>query len=312
MQDLAAIRAFDALCRHQSLTAAADALHQPKSTISRRLAQLESDLGQALTQRQGNRLVLTKAGETFSRYCSQILALAEESQEAIHGLNNELKGPIEVICHPALMRGWAGPLLNHFLTEHPKVSITLTSELSAQRIQAADIVIWADDVMLPSNCRTQTLGHWHYGIYASPAYVQVYGPFSHPSALDDHAWLDVFALRRRGLTLFHSHQAPYHLSALPSRFNCDMVAIQIDAIANGQGVGLLPTWNAEGYQAHHPDKIIRCLPHWQSAAVPIRLYSASGRLPLRIETLVERFITRAPKAWTDAQMADDVMPVAVE
>ena len=71
MQDLSAVRAFYALCQHKSLTAAAKSLEQPKSTLSRRLAQLEEDLGQALVARQGNRLSVTKAGEVFAAYSEQ-------------------------------------------------------------------------------------------------------------------------------------------------------------------------------------------------------------------------------------------------
>ncbi|OOE38944.1 hypothetical protein BZG00_12235 [Salinivibrio kushneri] len=296
MQDLSSIRSFAALCHHQSLTAAAKALGQPKSTVSRRLAQLEADLGQPLTQRQGNRLVLTKAGAIFARYCHQIIDLAERSEEAIQDLNNHLQGPIEVICHPGMMRGWAAPLISRFLAEHPKVSITLTSEVSAQRIQSADLIIWAGDIMLPVNCRSYQLGHWQYGIYAAPDYVSQYGPFTHPSLLDEHPWLDVFALRRQGLTLY-DHDSTYHLSAMPSRFNCDMIAIQLDAIADGQGVGLLPIWSATGYQHHHPDRIMRCLPNWASAPIPLRLYCSAGRLPLRVESLVHWLQEAIPSSW---------------
>ncbi|NUY57511.1 LysR family transcriptional regulator [Salinivibrio sp. EAGSL] len=300
MQDFSSIRAFVALCHHQSLTAAAKALGQPKSTVSRRLAQLETDMGQSLTQRQGNRLVLTKAGEIFSHYCQQMLDLAEESEEAIQGLNNHLQGPIDVLCHPGMMRGWAGPSINAFLAQHPKVSITLTSEVSAPRIQSADLIIWAGDITLPMNCRADTLGQWQYGIYAAPHYVAQHGPFTHPRALDDHPWLDVFALRRKGLTLYN-HDKAYHLSAIPSRFNCDMIAIQLDAIADGQGVGLLPTWSAAGYQQHHPDNIMRCLPQWHSAPVPLRLYCSAGRLPLRVESLKDWLQEAAPAHWQPAR-----------
>lgn len=300
MQDFSSIRAFVAFCQHQSLTAAAKALGQPKSTLSRRLAQLETDMGQSLTQRQGNRLVLTKAGEIFSRYCQQMLDLVEESEEAIQGLNNHLQGPIDVICHPGMMRGWAGPSINAFLAQHPKVSITLTSDVSPARIQSADLIIWAGDMILPMNCRAHKLGTWQYGIYAAPHYVAQHGPFMHPSALDGHPWLDVFALRRQGLTL-HNHDKTYHLSAMPSRFNCDMIAIQLDAIANGQGVGLLPTWSAAGYQKHHPDKIIRCLAQWHSAPVPLHLYCSAGRLPLRVESLKHWLQEAAPTGWQPAR-----------
>ncbi len=89
MQDLSAVKAFHALCQHKSLTAAAKALEQPKSTLSRRLSQLEEDLGQCLLMRQGNRLTLTKAGEVFAIYSEQLLELANKSQEALQALNNQ-------------------------------------------------------------------------------------------------------------------------------------------------------------------------------------------------------------------------------
>ncbi|SIO42275.1 LysR family transcriptional regulator [Salinivibrio sp. ES.052] len=305
MQDFSSIRAFVALCHHQSLTAAAKALEQPKSTISRRLAQLETDMGQSLTQRQGNRLVLTKAGEIFSRYCQQMLDLVEESEEAIQGLNNYLQGPVDVICHPGMMRGWAGPLINAFLAQHPKVSISLTSEVSAQRIQSADIIIWAGDIMLPVNARSHELGHWRYGIYAAPHYIEQHGPFTHPKSLDKHPWLDVFALRRQGLTLYN-HDKTYHLRAMPSRFNCDMIAIQLDAIADGQGVGLLPIWSAAGYQHHHPARITRCVPEWHSVAIPLRLHCSAGRLPLRVESLVHWLRDAAPASWLSVNPSDPI------
>ena len=73
MHDFSAIKAFHALCQYKSLTAAAKALEQPKSTLSRRLASLENDLGQALIARQGNRLTLTKAGQVFAVYTEQLL-----------------------------------------------------------------------------------------------------------------------------------------------------------------------------------------------------------------------------------------------
>ncbi|MDW2030246.1 LysR family transcriptional regulator, partial [Vibrio sp. 399] len=123
MHDLASIRAFDALNQHKSLTAAAKALNQPKSTVSRRLAQLEADFGQALTTRQGNRLILTRAGEIFADYSRQILELSEESYEALQGLNNQVSGSLHIVCHAALVRSWLGDVLNEFLAENPDVRV---------------------------------------------------------------------------------------------------------------------------------------------------------------------------------------------
>ncbi|MDW2255154.1 LysR family transcriptional regulator, partial [Vibrio sp. 1569] len=166
MHDLASIRAFDALNQHKSLTAAAKALNQPKSTVSRRLVQLEADFGQALTTRQGNRLILTRAGEIFADYSRQILELSEESYEALQGLNNQVSGSLHIVCHAALVRSWLGDVLNEFLAENPDVRVQLTSDFSDTH-HDPDLFIWLGE---PKGVEwgKETLGVFRYSPFASP------------------------------------------------------------------------------------------------------------------------------------------------
>ncbi|UUM30298.1 LysR family transcriptional regulator [Vibrio japonicus] len=295
MHDLASIRAFDALNQHKSLTAAAKALNQPKSTLSRRLAQLEEDFGQALTTRQGNRLVLTRAGEIFAHYSRQILELSEESYDALQGLNNQVSGTLNIVCHAALVRSWLGGVLNQFLTENPNVSIRLTSDFSEDH-HDPDLFIWLGE-RDGLDWRKETLGHFRYTPFASPDYLQKTGPINHPNELSRHPWIDFGSVRENGLTLAHPQQGEYHLEPLTSRLYSDNIAMQIDSIANGHGIGLIPTWTANGYERHHPGRIQACLEGWLSEPVAINCYIPAGRPPLRLSVLIDNIHSSVPSDW---------------
>lgn len=295
MHDLASIRAFDALNQHKSLTAAAKALNQPKSTLSRKLAQLEEDLGQALTTRQGNRLLLTRAGEVFAHYSRQMIELSEESHDALQGLNNQISGQLHIVCHAALVRSWLGSILNQFIADNPNVRIKLTSDFSDDH-HDPDLFIWLGD-RSGLDWRKETLGHFRYTPFASRAYVQKHGPFSHPEELENHPWIDFGSVRENGLILAHPQRGEYFLEPFVSRLYSDNIAMQIDTIANGHGVGLLPTWTVKGYEKHHPGRIQTCLEGWLSEPIAINCYTPAGRPPLRLSALLENFHQNIPPGW---------------
>ena len=63
--DLNEVLMFTKVVETKSFTAAADALGVPKSTVSRKLAQLEERLGVRLVQRTTRKLSLTDVGQAY-------------------------------------------------------------------------------------------------------------------------------------------------------------------------------------------------------------------------------------------------------
>ncbi|HCZ9547357.1 TPA: LysR family transcriptional regulator [Vibrio alginolyticus] len=295
MHDLASIRAFDALNQHKSLTAAAKALNQPKSTLSRRLAQLEEDFGQALTARQGNRLVLTRAGEIFAHYSRQILELSEESYDALQGLTNQVSGPLHIVCHTALVRSWLGGVLNRFLADNPDVRVQLTSDFSEAH-HDPDLFIWLGE-RKELDWRKEVLGVFRYTPFASPNYLKQHGPIPHPKELEAHPWIDFGSVQENGLMLAHPQHGEFFLEPFVSRLYSDNIAMQIDSIANGHGIGLLSTWTACGYEKHHPGRITPCLEGWLSEPISINCYTPAGRPPLRLSVLLDCIHQSIPQGW---------------
>ena len=82
--DLAALEIFLTVAEHGSVTRAAERLGRAQSNVTTRVQQLEEQLGVALFLREGKRMRLTPEGETLRGYATRLLALAEETRQAVH------------------------------------------------------------------------------------------------------------------------------------------------------------------------------------------------------------------------------------
>jgi DNA-binding transcriptional LysR family regulator len=302
LQDLASIRAFKALCEHQSLTSAARALNQPKSTISRRISQLEDELAQSLTQRQGNRLLITKAGEVFYHYCRKILSLHDEGVSAMQHLNNEISGELTIVAHNNLLRGWLSSLIDQFLISHPKLTIRLISQYQAQGgEETPDIIFWIgelDDLAM----KKEVLGNWHYKIYAAPDYLQQHRVITHPRELELHPWIHYNPLEESYVELIHATQGSYPLQHSFSRLKSDNISLQLDAIVNGRGIGLLPVGLYNKFSKAHPNQLVECLPEWCAKPLKVNCYTPYGQPPYRTQAFLQEIRQNRPAIWLTPQI----------
>src|ERR1700746_1321887 len=72
--DIGAVELFVRVAELRSFRSAGDALGVPRSTVSRRVAELESTLGTRLFHRTTRHVELTSAGKTYLRACGPALA----------------------------------------------------------------------------------------------------------------------------------------------------------------------------------------------------------------------------------------------
>src|SRR4051794_38134705 len=96
MIDLAGLRIFERVASMGSFSAAARALGLPKSSVSRAVSLLESDLGTRLLQRTSRAVVLTESGEALRARCPDILARVEEAVNYISGLARSPRGRLRI------------------------------------------------------------------------------------------------------------------------------------------------------------------------------------------------------------------------
>ena len=120
------VAVFLAVAECASFVGAARRLGIPQSSVSRRVAALESQLGSLLLRRTTRSLSLTSAGERLVEACTppiaQIRAALDEIAQASSGESGSLSIAVSPYICPDQFRAW----VSHFGLERPDIQIKLT------------------------------------------------------------------------------------------------------------------------------------------------------------------------------------------
>src|SRR5215475_3446943 len=119
--DLNEIAVFTRVVQAGSFTAAAKALGMPKSTVSRKVSDLEQRLNARLLQRTTRKLSLTDAGRTYFDYCARMLAELDNAERAVASLQATPRGPLRVTA--GINSSYLGPIVTDFLKRYPDVRL---------------------------------------------------------------------------------------------------------------------------------------------------------------------------------------------
>ncbi|PTT82128.1 LysR family transcriptional regulator, partial [Pseudomonas sp. HMWF005] len=102
-----------------SFTAAANTLHMPKATVSRKVQELEERLGAQLLHRTTRKLGLTEAGNIYFAHCQRIARDLDEAESAVSELQSGPRGWLRVTASHPVGNTWVAPLLSEFHARHP-------------------------------------------------------------------------------------------------------------------------------------------------------------------------------------------------
>jgi LysR family transcriptional regulator, cyn operon transcriptional activator len=144
---------FLAAAEHGSFTAAADALHLARPSISEQIAHLEAELGVALFVRTGRRLQLTDAGRLLRPEAERTIAAASDAAHVVRRARTLTRGTASLgtfsTAHHLLLPG----LVEDFVRRHPEVAVRVVGENSVQladavragRLEAGLVALPIDD-----------------------------------------------------------------------------------------------------------------------------------------------------------------------
>lgn len=194
MQDLNDLYYFAAVVEHSGFAAAERALGIPKSRLSRRISQLETDLGVRLLQRSTRRFAVTEVGQSVYRHAQSMLAEAQAAREVVDRLSAEPRGPIRISVPVGIAQQQMPQLLPEFLARYPQVRVLM--HVSNRRV---DIINEGIDVALRVRTRLdddgslvmRSFGQIQELLIASPAYLKRMGRPQKPEDLADHVTLSI-------------------------------------------------------------------------------------------------------------------------
>jgi DNA-binding transcriptional LysR family regulator len=127
MLDVRRLAILEAVDRHGSFTAAANALNYTQSAVSQQVAALERETGVVLVERSGRRIWLTDAGALLVGHSRTILAAigdAEADLAAVAGLRT---GTVRLAAFPSAGAALVPRAVELFRDRHPGVDLVLTA-----------------------------------------------------------------------------------------------------------------------------------------------------------------------------------------
>ena len=194
MQDLNDLYYFAMVVEHGGFAAAERALGIPKSRLSRRISQLENDLGVRLLQRSTRRFAVTDVGMSVYRHAQTMLTEAQAAREVVDRLSAEPRGVVRVSVPVALAQQQLPKLLPKFLDQYPKVRLQL--HIGNRRV---DLINEGFDVALRVRARLdddgslvmRSFGQIQEMLVASPKYLDRAGRPKDPADLASHLTLSI-------------------------------------------------------------------------------------------------------------------------
>ncbi len=296
--DLNQLVIFAKVVETRSFTAAGRSLGLPKSTVSRKVAQLEERLGVQLLQRTTRKLSLTEVGAAFYERCARISTEIDEAEQAVMHMHRDPRGLLRLTAPPEFGTAFLSEVISEYLVAYPKVDIEL--ELTER---AVDMIEEGFDLSIRVNrlpdatLIARELGPIQRHLVASPEYLQRRGVPERPEELESHD-LVVLGNPRRGVAFelrgLDGEILP--ISARP-RLIVNSMGMLREAVLAGVGVGMLPAFKcAEDLQRA---RLRSFLHDWTRTDAAIHaLYPTSRHLSAKVRTFLDYIADRLdPPPW---------------
>lgn len=135
MMDTQGLQAFLAVAEQGSFSLAGEQLYLTQPAVSKRIAALESQIGQRLFDRFKRQVVLTPAGHQLLPRARQIIALLKETQRDIASPEGEPEGVVRLATSHHIGLHRLPPILKTFRQAFPRVELKLHFMDSEQAYQ---------------------------------------------------------------------------------------------------------------------------------------------------------------------------------
>ncbi len=312
IHDLNDLHFFAEVVAHGGFAPAGRALNQPKSKLSRRVAQLEERLGVRLIERSSRRFRVTEVGKAFYERCRAMMLEVQQAEAVIADAQGEPQGLVRVSCPLGLIEGPVSEALRAFMLKYPKVQLRLIT--SNQRFNLIDDNI---DVAIRARSRIdtdmalilRTLRQLRFFVVAAPSLANKLGELREPHDLDRTPTISNFVDAAPDVwTLQNDAGVSQDLHHYP-RFASTDIRTVVTAAIDGIGVAHLPDYLCEPWLER--GSLVRVLPAWYTVSDIVHMvYTAKRGLPPAVRAVIDHLIHYFAAATPAGQRAAAIDPLA--
>ena len=240
---------FARIVNEGSFSRAAERMGIPKSTLSRRLTALESQLGQRLLLRTTRKLTVTDFGNSVLAHAQQVTSEVEATLALAHHYQLEPSGRLRVSIPSDFANIVLGPMLERFVAKYPAISLEL--DLSPRRVDLIgenfDVAIRMGDLPDDASLAARSLAVFAMGLYASPDYLALRGVPTEPEALMEHDTLRLLARNGEPVPWRLSRDAMQWEGIPPGRATANSPELLMRLALSGAGITMLSGHFVEPY-----------------------------------------------------------------
>ena len=232
------LRYFLAIAREGTLASAARGLEVDASTVGRRLAALEEELGSKLFDRTPAGLVLTEAGRGIRSAVEEMEASALAVERRTSGEDARLEGVVRITLTEAFAVDIVLPRFAPFRERHPGIEVQFLTDYGALDLarREADIAIRLTRPQ-DGTLVARKVGEIAIAPYASEAYLEQRGP---PDPARGFVGHDVIGYADAAAKW---PEARWLAEAAPGAgvaVRCNSLLSVVTAAVAGMGVGVMP------------------------------------------------------------------------
>ncbi len=178
---------FSRIAELGTLSAAARERDVPVSQVTRALVRLEAACGVRLLHRSTHGLSLTDEGDTFLAYARRLLDTTDELSVELTGKLSGPSGWVRISVSPVLAERVVAPSLCGLYQRYPQLHIDINADdrIADMARDGIDIAIRSGPLQSDTLVARQIGAHGRT-LYATPAYLSVYGTPRHPDDLQHH------------------------------------------------------------------------------------------------------------------------------
>jgi len=290
--NLLAAEAFVTVVELGSLRKAAERLGTSAATVSRRLSELEAEMGVRLLERTTRSVRVTDLGRAFHARCARGLEAIEDAHDLVAARQERVAGTVRISTAPTL-----GPLLLGAIAAtrraHPEVQVLLVETERRLDLHRDDVdILVRVGAIADERLVARRLGRYPHVVVASKAYIARAGAPATPEELESHA-IVAFGGRGRhvgwGLVPVGGGET-VRVNLRPGLSTNDYSTLT-QAVRAGLGIGELPA-----ILSGEVASLVRVLPEWTLGEVSLHaLFPADRLLSRAVRAVLEAIVARVPR-----------------
>ena len=294
MKDIQSLRLYTRVARLGSFSAAARECGLAQSQVSRMVADLEGGLGAKLLFRTTRAVAPTEAGAEFLARMEPILAALEDAENSVRE-GGELQGLLRVGMPTTMGTRMVLPRLSAFTQQHPQLHVEVMLDDQWQDLVREAVDVGLRVGTLPDAAGTARLiATMHRIVVAAPAYLKRAGKPATPSDLAQHRIVGGPATAQANSWQFErgdgkgksgkskggkssgaKSEGEKITLELKPHLTVNDNAGAVAAALGGLGITSTTSWACQ--QELREGTLVRLLPEWKMADLPVNAYFPMGR-----------------------------------